>query len=1104
MGYEQNTRSGLEQVAYASMEQAKQTAAGVQLGAQNLVASSVFGAQQMVADLGALMPSSPLPNMHPFMAVRHGMYAHEMSLTGDLKAMFGRGAPDTTSLYEYTELAARDFGQRITNATAATGMYGAGMIGGTLLSGSMFTTGGKAGFKTGRAIAKARKMGMISGAAMGGAGALVGALPAIGAYMAVDATVGKIMDDVADRQDVMNFLEASSFRYMQGRGEDIDERMGAGFNRGARARIAESIKKIDLQDPRYNMEDLKGILEKGTELGMFSGTRDAEDFSQKFKDLTTNLKNVTKILHQSLNDGMETLKSLKEIGVTGTAGVSAAIQHADVLGTATGKTAAEMLSIGRQGAEMVRGTGVSMATGSTMMQQTFGMMGASADAGTLDPEMVRQGGGVGALSQRVMARHMQNLNTNLGKGALLSILGQDGQIDVSKLDRLASGQMTMGQMYRGATSNVSSPSEYVNAVINREKNLRDLGEQYGGMGITMTSMGLEIGQAKEAARFTGASVRDTLKFLAMQKGESEADVEARLKMLEDVDVYAEKQQAGIEFQRRKARGESLREMTDFGALLGDKFDRMINPVSTRVGRAIDYVSEGVSDAYRKTTDTILETLTGVETVQANKISGSNLADLFIGDQLEMKADPQRRVLETLTYSDADLKKFEEKSEAYKRFDKDFATKSQTTNMFTAINKGVEGFSEAVFGQAYDTLSTDEKMFLESKARQYAPEMAADLKQKRLEAQKTLRDQLAIRISQSQEDTEENKELLEDTREEMEDLFFSAGPVVEGMIDDIYDDADKDPKSARNLDDIFINTNEENKLKASIAEEEKKPEGQRNTTAISKMKERLKTAQSKKAKALMELGEKMKDPEKMAALTKGIEGLSAEGAWSSEKFEKISGKLAGSRLLVDMATKGDMAAQLQESLKQRFSMISKDVKEKLIGTGSSDMRENLSGYLEDIAQGRELSEDDIEELGEIAKKSKSAELQSVVSRVMDIKSAADKGRLGDVDKLEKFMTERNMIPKDVLDNPEQKSKLLNKFFDKGKIDAEKVIQWEMIESKTDKQDGIRFSGGRTDERVLESEMVTLQGLSKVQQDTTNVIIQLKKLAFELERRTGKRQ
>ena len=1087
---------GLRRATYASMEQARNTMAGISLGAQNLAASTMFGAQQLVSDLGGMIPENPLPNMHPFIAVRHGMYAHEMSITSDLLAMIGKGIPETTTAYEFQERSARDFGQRISNEIAATGMYGAGFVGSTMLGGGLLTKGAKKGFGAGKALAAARNMGKIKTGMMAAGGAVAGAVPGVAAFMAVDMAVDKIMQDVEDRQDVMNFLEASSFRYMQGSGPDIDEKFGSGFSRNAQKRIAESIKEIDLQDPRYDMQDLKGILEKGTELGMFSGTRDAQDFSNKFKDLTTNLKQVTKILHQSLNDGMETLKSLREIGITNPNAVSATLQQADILGTATGRTAAEVLSMGRQGAEMVRGTGISLATGSSMMQQTIAMVGSAANTGALSAEMVAQGGGVEAISQKVMAGHLRNLNTNFGRGAMLSVLGQGGTVDMNRLHSLASGEMTLGQMYRQGAQNIASPGDYVDAVINRDKNLRTVTAEYGGMGGAMVSMGMEISQAKELARFTGRSVRDTAKFLALQKGETEADFESRFAMLDNIDEYENKQMAAQEVAMRKARGETLREMTNFGRILGDKFDRLINPLSTAVGRGIDYVNEGITDVYRSAADTITETITGVKTTKAERITDQELVDLFVGGKIDVKADPRRDRLETYNYSDRDMKKFEEKSEKYKELDKIFVDKMKDYENFRTMGQGADAFSKTMFGESFDSLSRDEKMFLEKKAEQYAPEMAEKLKERRLEARKDLRDDYAEQLMASKQDTEQVEEELENARDKVANFaIFNAFDKAGDLIEDVYDNADKDPKAAENLDDLVTSTADVRRIQRNLKRAREKPESDQNPELIKRLEEKLSDAKKVRDDSRLELAKKVKDPEGVAQITEALEGT------ATEPLLNLGLQLGDTRKRFQNLLQEDKAAQLEASLKDRFSMMKKDTQDRLIGKGAAEQREALDTLLSSIAERKKLSAEDAEQLGEIAKLTGSSQLASISSTVLDVQMAMEKGQISDKDKLEKFMNDRGMIPKAILDDPKRKSQLLDAFFEDNKVQAEKLIQFDVLNKQTDRAGGTRFAGGRTNERILETEATTMQGLSEVQQRTAAVISQLTRLSLELKRNMG---
>ena len=204
----------IQQVSEASISSAQLAVQGATAGVQQYASIVTGGMERMMADLGRMMPAAPSVNVHPFLQARHGMYGHEMSVTGDIKAMFGAGTPETTTLYEYQAMAREDIGRRVGMATTFGGMYAGGAAAG-------WVAGGKAlgavpgAFRAGRAFAAARGAGAVGAAAMGGLAATGIGLAGVAAFTAIDASVGKIVEDVQDRQDVMNFLEASSFRYMQ-------------------------------------------------------------------------------------------------------------------------------------------------------------------------------------------------------------------------------------------------------------------------------------------------------------------------------------------------------------------------------------------------------------------------------------------------------------------------------------------------------------------------------------------------------------------------------------------------------------------------------------------------------------------------------------------------------------------------------------------------------------------------------------------------------------------------------------------------------------------------------------------------------------------------
>lgn len=685
---------------------------GMAYGLSGLAAGVTMGTQRMISDIGGLMPPMASPSLHPYLQARHGMYAHEMSFTGSVAGAMGMDIPRTTTSYEYQELAARDLGQRIGNAATMTGLYG----GAAMASWHAGTAAVGAGWKYGKALGQASSLAArIGTGAAGIAGGVAGVAVGLAPLMALDMAVGDVSQNVRDRQDISNFLEASSFRYATGTGSDIDRFMGAGFNRDARNRIGQNMSNISMNDNFYSMQDLKGVLESGTELGLFSGARDAETFNKKFKELTDTLKTVTRTLHTSLEEGMRTIKELKDQGFTPGTNMQQAVMTADTLGISSGRTAAEMLTIGRQGSEMVRGTGIALSTGSTMLQQTTAMVDMMRASGAMTAEMVNQGGGTGAIGQSLMATSLNYMNSNMGRGFMMGMLGPGGQFDPTKFSQLASGDLSGMQIYDMATSSMSDPRNYIRSVANRNENARQMTSQFGQMGAMFGMMGGQITMAKEIAAASGVDVETAMRFNMVQQGISEPQIEASIGMLKNSDEFKKTQQAAMDVEAEKARAAIVQKVREEPFAITRAYRGAVDSVGGFFNNITSGISEGVQRATRAVSREADRVLFGVETVEFNQVTAESaeaLADSgAIGKALDRFVQSRGRTGDEV-FSKEEQAGFI-KSQAFMDLESKFggATVSET-----AMNaRDMESYSKAVVGKGWANLSKEERMFVKEQA-----------------------------------------------------------------------------------------------------------------------------------------------------------------------------------------------------------------------------------------------------------------------------------------------------------------------------------------------------------------------------------------------------
>ena len=1068
----------IQQVSNASLSNARNAIDVANSGIQQYTLTISGGMQRMMSDLGRMMPAAPPVNSHPYMQVRHGMYGQEMSLGGDIKAMTGMGTPETTTMYEYQAMAREDFSRRVANATAFGALNTAGAVGGWVAGGKAISAVPKA-FKVGKAIAAARGMGAIGAGVVGGLAATGIGLAGVVAFEVADSTVGKFVGDIKDKQDITNFLEASSFRYLQGDSDDVDQKSGSGFNRESRSKIASAIKKIDLNDSRFNMQDLKGVLERGTEMGMFEGTRDADDFAEKFKALTKNLKTVTRVLHQSLSEGMQTIKDLKEQGYRGPNAINQAVMQADVIGTASGRTAAEMLSIGRQGSEMVRGTGINLATGSSMIQQTYGMLQGAMSSGTLSAEMVAQAGGMGALTQKVMGQSLGMLNSDFGRGMLFSVMNKGGGLDVSRLDDLASGKTTLSEAFSQGTGNISNASDYIKAVNSRGETMRDLTSQYGDMGAVFASTGAEITLAKDVASKTGDSTRDAFRFLATQRGETEETINARLAMFDDPEGYRKKTSAAFSAQTRKMQLEEYREQTDIMGRFSDKVDKMISPISDAVGRRVNAIQDSVADMYEGATDWMAEKITGVEKIEGRKISDKRYAELFASKKLDdMGDDSERTKLEEKTYTKGQRVAFS-KGDRFKELDKEFGEK--ITGSAANMKVGdIDAYSKEVFGKGFDALFEDERMYMETVSREMGNNKTVEtIEASKLDASSKLKDLQAKRMKGKLKTLKDAKVSMANARKEAVDEIFS------GAAADIVSEVFEDKATAQPVEDLIIQTNNIQNIRKKLAAAKAKGDSKQ----VAKYEKDLSSAESKMGDIKKKASKALGGGTRYGTVLDQIERKAIEDPGG---LTDKSALLVGARKDLDDAGGIFESTQLIAGMQENIERMKDIASAKL---GSKD-REGLSDFLDKIQKGEELDVSDADKFREIAGKSGSATIGHMASFASRLAGKKARGKLDTVDDIAKFLDDTktlNMIEKD-----KRKDYIEKNFMDENKkLDTAKLMKFELGLQAGDKEGGIKAMGGSPREgETIESQTKATVALQEVQAKSAAVLRQLQILQAEL--------
>ena len=507
-------------------------------GAGAFGAGAYQGLGNMFSQLGSMIRPVTYTPPARVQTGYYGNYVQETGFLRGLTGMFGlNDVPRGTSAYEYNLRGAGDFGQRVASGVTAAGVMAGSIAAGYSLSGVGSAIGGTLGAAFG-------PVGAAVGSYVGGMGAsFVGAMG--GDYL---------LNQVAAKQNLGNYLEASSFRFVGAGSSMVDPRFQAGMSRKARDEASSYIRGLDTKDPTMDTADLSTILQESTRLGLFTGTQDMDDFKKKFKDITENVKTVSKFLHTTLKEGLETIKQLKGIGIDVADSGTMAVQAA-ALGRVAGRTGSEMLGIGLQGAEMYRGTGVDMGIGAQATIMNLAQIRSARDAGLLSQQTIAQMGGEEAFALRKTASNLQFAQSSIGRGfnaAFFNPAMGNGGFDAKAFEKsIQSPNMSVEQQIIQSARNLGSPEAATTYMANQEKFVEAMQSAYGKEGADLSRVSSITAMAEYYSKMMGGKVPVDVMYRAIGKQQfqlSDMEITADLAKLKDATGFFKKKNQGYNAQ----------------------------------------------------------------------------------------------------------------------------------------------------------------------------------------------------------------------------------------------------------------------------------------------------------------------------------------------------------------------------------------------------------------------------------------------------------------------------------------------------------------------------------------------------------------------------
>lgn len=383
---------------------------------------------------------------------------------------------------------------------------------------------------------KAGIAGWGAGGAMGAAGAAAGAfLPAYAAYQGVKYVGGQMMEGMGQQQ-ALNATLRQNYQFL-GQGA------ARGFSTGEMGSIGSMMRDMTgMRGPGgefAQMDELTRLAGNMGRMGLAQGVRSAKEFSQKFQEMMTTVKEIATTFSTSLEQAQQVMVGMRQSGIFNNQSQTAQmIRQVAVGGGLATSEVTGMMTVGSQISRMIGGRGAAGAYGGARAIRDIGTM---QQLGHLSEERLYNLTGLeGAEGRRALATDMmqisaQFLQSGRGRAFLASVAGRGGTLNEAAIQQYmhGGGANVMGMAHQNIAK-MGGPA----AFLRHQGRLR--GEVLGRMGINAPLMflrgaleqrGIDITNTEDpranivAQRLLGVSA-DQAEFL-MQQVREQPLIEAR-------------------------------------------------------------------------------------------------------------------------------------------------------------------------------------------------------------------------------------------------------------------------------------------------------------------------------------------------------------------------------------------------------------------------------------------------------------------------------------------------------------------------------------------------------------------------------------------------
>ena len=397
---------------------------------------------------------------------------------------------------------------------AGAGITGLGVLGSMGMMGGLGTTAAMANPMSAAMSAGMGAYGLMGGGMLGMAG---GGLAAAGVGLPMYAGAawagGLAKNFMGGMQDQMSLNSnlRQNFNFMGGQGA-----FGRGFSQSQMGAIGGMVSGELRNNLFTSAQEMNSVIAGGAQMGSFTGVRDVQEFSKKFKEMLGTLKTVQKELGGSLTDALSFVSESRAAGVFSPAATARFAGTIRSVSASTGLQQGQLMQLSMQGAQISRSVGGRGEQGAVGALRSVNTVGAAMQTGVISEAMLSEATG-GRTGQDAMTSFVTDMMQRTGAATrrahgrygIFGLANESGTgLDEAALMRFQSGDIGAGELSRMAHRNVGRMGRA--AAVNREGLLRGAAVEQGGLSF-------QLGQMRQIVGDRAMDGGDDLMSLVMQR-----------------------------------------------------------------------------------------------------------------------------------------------------------------------------------------------------------------------------------------------------------------------------------------------------------------------------------------------------------------------------------------------------------------------------------------------------------------------------------------------------------------------------------------------------------------------------------------------------------